>query len=120
MSTHLRRHHLSVSIAGTRRKQGETSKLQTIPAAFRQAFPTDSNKAKQITEAIGTFIDADMRPYYVVENAGFKNMLHVIEPCYTIPSRGCNSCFVLKNKSPNRESISRGTCDCSDNGRLDV
>lgn len=86
MSTHLRRHHPSVSITGTRRKL-ETRTLQTIPAAFRQAFPTDSNRAKQITEAIGTFIAADMRPYSVMENADFKNMLNVIEPRYTIPSR---------------------------------
>ena len=32
-------------------------------------------------------IAADMRPYSVVENAGFKNMLNVIEPRYNIPSR---------------------------------
>ncbi|XP_056102446.1 E3 SUMO-protein ligase ZBED1-like [Rhinichthys klamathensis goyatoka] len=87
MSTHLRRHHPSVSVSGTRRKQAETYMTQSIPAAFRQAFPTDSNRAKQITAAIGTFIAADMRPYSVVENAGFKNMLNVIEPRYTIPSR---------------------------------
>lgn len=68
-------------------KKTETYTPQTIPAAFRQTYPTDSNRAKDITAAIGTFIAADMRPYSVVENAGFKNMLHVIEPRYNIPSR---------------------------------
>lgn len=61
--------------------------LQTIPAAFRQAFPTHSNRAKDITAAIGAFIAVDMRSYSVEENAGFKNMLNVIEPRYTILSR---------------------------------
>lgn len=68
-------------------KKGETYTPQTIPAVFRQIFPTDSNKAKDITAAIGTFIAVDMRPYSVVENAGFKNMLNVIVPSYNIPSR---------------------------------
>ena len=33
------------------------------------------------------FIAADMRPYSVVQNEGFKHMLKVLEPRYDIPSR---------------------------------
>lgn len=33
--------------------------LQTIPVAFRQSFPADTNRAKEITAAIGTFIAVD-------------------------------------------------------------
>ncbi len=43
--------------------------------------------AKAITNAIGVFIGADMRPYSVVQNEGFKHMLKVLEPHYDIPSR---------------------------------
>lgn len=47
---------------------------QTIHAAFKQTFPTDSNRAKDITAASGTFIAAYMSPPSVVENAGFKRI----------------------------------------------
>lgn len=41
---------------------------------------------KGITEAIGVFIAADMRPYSVVQNKGFKHLMNVLEPRYDIPS----------------------------------
>ena len=46
-----------------------------------------SPRGKAITEAIAKFIVKDLRPYSVVQNAGFKNLLHVLDPKYTIPSR---------------------------------
>ena len=33
------------------------------------------------------FIVKDLRPYSVVQNSGFKNLIRVLEPKYTIPSR---------------------------------
>ena len=58
-----------------------------LPDAFKQCFPASSDRAKAITKSIGVFIAADMRPYSVVENKGFKNMIKVLEPRYEIPSR---------------------------------
>uniref|UniRef100_A0A667X1D9 BED-type domain-containing protein n=1 Tax=Myripristis murdjan TaxID=586833 RepID=A0A667X1D9_9TELE len=46
-----------------------------------------SERAKKITKAISYFIAKDMRPYSVVENQGFRYMVHNMEPRYVIPSR---------------------------------
>ena len=52
-----------------------------------QPLVAQSDHAKAITNAIGVFIGADMRPYSVVQNEGFKHMLKVLEPRYDIPLR---------------------------------
>jgi tRNA (cytidine32/guanosine34-2'-O)-methyltransferase len=46
-----------------------------------------STHAEIITRAIGLFIAQDLWPYSIVENEGFRNMIHVLEPRYEIPSR---------------------------------
>lgn len=38
-------------------------------------------------EAVGIYISSAMHPYAVVESQGFKYLLQVLEPCYTVPSR---------------------------------
>ena len=53
-----------------------------ITAAFKQPLPAQTDRAEAITNAIGVFIGADMRPYSVVQNEGFKYMLNVLEPRY--------------------------------------
>ncbi|KAK0145636.1 Zinc finger BED domain-containing protein 1 [Merluccius polli] len=40
-----------------------------------------------ITKSIGKFIAMDLRPYSVVENEGFREMVHTLEPRYKIPCR---------------------------------
>lgn len=57
-----------------------------ITSAFKHPLPAQSDRAKAITNAIGVFIATDVRPYSVVQNEGFKNMLKVLEPRYDIPS----------------------------------
>uniref|UniRef100_A0A8C9WTI1 HAT C-terminal dimerisation domain-containing protein n=1 Tax=Sander lucioperca TaxID=283035 RepID=A0A8C9WTI1_SANLU len=71
-ATHLKQHHLVVSLTGVKTKA---------------PLVAQSDRAKAITNAIGVFIGADMRPYLVVQNEGFKHMLKVLEPRYDIPSR---------------------------------
>lgn len=85
MITHLKRHHANVNITATRKK---TSVVQTLlPSSFKQPLLGSSDRAKAVTNAIGVFIAADLRPYSVVENEGFKHMMKVIEPRYEVPSR---------------------------------
>lgn len=60
---------------------------QLLTAAFKQPFAAESDRTEAITTSIGMFITADMRPYSVVENKGFQNMLNVLEPRYEIPWR---------------------------------
>ena len=86
MASHVRRHHPVVSgVTGGKRKDAQQ---MLLPDAFKQCFfPASSNWAKAITKSIGLFIAADIRPYSVAENKGFKNMIKVLEPRYEIPSR---------------------------------
>ncbi|XP_059902138.1 E3 SUMO-protein ligase ZBED1-like [Gadus macrocephalus] len=84
MATHLQRHHPGVSLTGVKPKAAQQP---LITAAFKQPLPPQSDRAKAITNAIGLFIGADMRPYSVVQNKGYKHMLNVLEPRYDIPSR---------------------------------
>ncbi|XP_048857121.1 E3 SUMO-protein ligase ZBED1-like isoform X1 [Brienomyrus brachyistius] len=50
-------------------------------------LPSNSEKAKRITRSVAGFIAKDLRPYCVVENEGFRSMLQVLEPRYSVPSR---------------------------------
>ncbi len=60
-------------------------------------LPTNSTRAKKITEAIATFVCKDMRPYSVVENVGFKRLMKVTEPHYVMVSRKHLSETVIPN-----------------------
>lgn len=87
MLAHLRRHHPSVSNDSERkRKSGRTEQL-LLPEAFKQPLSEKSNRAKAITRALSVFIVKDMQTYAMIEDAGFKNMIKVLELQYNIPSR---------------------------------
>ena len=85
MLTHLKRRHPSINITGTRVKNPAVR--SQLPSAFKAPLPLTSDRSQAITKAIGVFIAKDLRPYSVVENAGFKHMLNAIELRYEIPSR---------------------------------
>ncbi|XP_053569082.1 zinc finger BED domain-containing protein 4-like [Bombina bombina] len=55
--------------------------------AMLSTLPPNSEKGKRITKAVATFIAKDLRPYSVLENLGFRNLLKTLEPRYKIPSR---------------------------------
>lgn len=58
-----------------------------LQVAFKTKLSRQSTHAEIITRAIGLFIAQDLWPYSIVENEGFRNMIHVLEPRYEIPSR---------------------------------
>ncbi|GAA6076760.1 zinc finger BED domain-containing protein 1-like, partial [Tachysurus ichikawai] len=74
------------SRAEFRAEHQTTASQQTLDVTLSK-LPCTSEKAKRITESIALFICKDIRPYSVVENAGFRNMIHTLEPRYVIPSR---------------------------------
>ena len=49
-------------------------------------LPRDSERWQTLVEAIGNFIASDMQPLSVVENSGFRQMMHIAEPCFKVPS----------------------------------
>ena len=50
-------------------------------------LPTSSMQVKMSTEAVADFVLKDMRPVSVVDGQGFLNLMHVVEPRYTVPCR---------------------------------
>ena len=47
----------------------------------------DSEQWQTLVEAIGNFIASDMQPLSVVKNNGFKQLMHIAEPCFKVPSQ---------------------------------
>lgn len=53
----------------------------------QRAFTSTSTSATTITNAIAEFIILDMKPLDTVEGEGFKSLLRVLEPRYSVVSR---------------------------------
>ncbi|XP_046542896.1 E3 SUMO-protein ligase ZBED1-like [Haliotis rubra] len=127
MSTHLRRHHPDIdcndygqskcskpfNISDDKKRTSLAGQLR-LSEAFKTKLSSRSTRAQAITNGIGTFIAMDMRPYSVVENIGFKYLIHTLEPRYEIPSRTHFTNYVIpemykKVKSSVMESIARAS-----------
>lgn len=103
MSTHLKRKHPDL-FAGLTKQQQQQNKMPKMSATQNDAKPSASGqlrlhdmlkcklshnnpRALAITKAVGQFMAKDLRPYSVVENLGFKNLVHELEPRYALPGR---------------------------------
>ncbi|KAI2660455.1 Nuclear receptor subfamily 1 group I member 2 [Labeo rohita] len=104
MAGHLRRHHKNIDLSVKPTSVTQT----TLPSSFGIKLPSNSTRAKAITSAVGVFIAADMRPYSVVENSGFRHLISVLEPRYEIPSRThlTATCFLQLRMSKEMEELS--------------
>ena len=87
MQSHIQHHHSSVLKSPTAPVKKTLTSQTTLTHGFGPQLPQSSARATTITRDIGVFIAADMRPFSVVENQGFRRLLHTLEPKYTIPSR---------------------------------
>ena len=87
MQKHLQHHHSSLLKSTTAPVKKMPTNQTALTNAFRPQLSQSSARATAITRDIGIFIAADMRPFSVVENQGFRRLLHTLEPKYTVPSR---------------------------------
>ena len=71
---------------------GTHSSQQSLSTIFSPKLPHNSSRAKAVSSAILQFIVKDLQPFSVVQNFRFQNLLHVLEPRYTVPSRQQSSC----------------------------
>ncbi|KAL7829121.1 hypothetical protein SRHO_G00327550 [Serrasalmus rhombeus] len=95
MQRHLQHHHSTV-LKSTTAPVKKTSQT-TLTNTFGPQLPQSSVRATAITRDTGVFIAADMRPFSVVENQGFRRLLHTLEPKYTIPPRTHFTRTVISN-----------------------
>lgn len=86
LAVHLKRKHGvdNVSLSTTPSKASTES--PSLENYFSQKLSHNSKRAMNVTSAISYFICKDMRPYSVVENEGFRELLNTLEPKYVIPS----------------------------------
>ncbi len=86
MQRHIQNYHSSL-LKSTAPVMNTAKGQTTLSDAFAPKLPESSARATAIMREIGFFIAADMRPFSVVENQGFRRLLHTLEPKYTIPTR---------------------------------
>lgn len=85
MMYHLQRHHKEKLLPQPKKQLPKDQ--PTLQKAFAAPLLAASRRAKDITQSIGFFIANDMRPFSVVEDEGFRKLVHTLEPKYHIPSR---------------------------------
>lgn len=92
LRAHLKRHHpnkvmLTEEDPKKLRPRDPQQTTLDIDGGCSHKFPSASPRSQKITESIAYFICQDLRPYSVVENAGFRRMVNAMEPRYPIPTR---------------------------------
>ena len=96
LTTHLERHHKILKTSASQSSgavSGTSSFVKTeqpkVYELFNKsaAYKSDSARAKLVTLKIGRFIVKNLRPFSVVSNQGFCDLVHTLDPKYVIPSR---------------------------------
>ncbi|KAM9751080.1 E3 SUMO-protein ligase ZBED1-like [Menidia menidia] len=89
MSQHLKRHHSTVQSPETSASSATatTSREPRIPNFFQATLASNSARANSITDALSFFLCKGIQPYNITANEGFKYLLEVLEPRYSIPDR---------------------------------
>ena len=98
MHSYLVRHHpeLAVEERTVSDANADVSVSQPIiNTVFKAKLPSASPRSASITKSIARFIRKDLRSHSVVENEGFRRILHTLEPRYDIP---CRKYFTEKRK----------------------
>ncbi|XP_060780368.1 E3 SUMO-protein ligase ZBED1-like [Neoarius graeffei] len=85
-TNHITRWHPELATGSKTTPQQEKFQPR-IDQSLVSPLPHNSERAKKITRSVACFIAKDLRPYSVVENAGFRHMLKTIEPRYKLPAR---------------------------------
>ncbi|XP_037829561.1 E3 SUMO-protein ligase ZBED1-like [Kryptolebias marmoratus] len=87
LRAHLKRHHPDKVMLAEELHRDPKQTMLGSDGMFSHKLPTTSPRSQKITETIAYFICQDLRPYSVVENAGFRRMVNAMEPRYQIPTR---------------------------------
>ncbi|XP_073488938.1 E3 SUMO-protein ligase ZBED1-like [Aquarana catesbeiana] len=84
MNEHMKRKHVCFT------EDGETSgrkKQRTMTEFVQQNRPCTPQQSAIITDSVVKMLVTDMRPLSMVEDRGFRSMISVLNPGYTLPSR---------------------------------
>ena len=98
LQTHMSRHHARqrkssqqpteiISPTVTPSIPTFNNRQQTLHGMFQSKYQFHSDRAMKLTTAVANYIIEDLRPLSVVEGTGFKNMVNLLDPRYTLPRR---------------------------------
>ena len=105
MRNHLTYKHPSIKLSDSKSAtKPQSSGSNTTAGSFRQASalvgrqvslkdlkwnrpPMTTTRSDQITQSLALMCALDARPLSIVEGAGFKNFVHIINPDYKLPGR---------------------------------
>lgn len=87
MMHHLQRRHSEVLLSPSAKPSKLPKGQTTLKEAFSPPLLPSSQRAKEITMKIGRFIAKGLKPFSVVEEEGFRELLQTLEPKYNMPSR---------------------------------
>lgn len=76
--------HLETKHPSSLKRNSSDGKKQQTLTSFK---PCSAGRSTEITRAIATFVALDLRPIAVVDGCGFKALLKMLEPGYTVASR---------------------------------
>ncbi|XP_044570347.1 E3 SUMO-protein ligase ZBED1-like [Drosophila ananassae] len=78
--------------------QGEYDKgISAKSKSEENQYDRDSSRKKLIDNALAVLVSADMQPFSIVEDSGFREFVRVLDPRYTLPSRKTLQHVYMKN-----------------------
>ncbi|XP_060557870.1 E3 SUMO-protein ligase ZBED1-like [Ruditapes philippinarum] len=96
LRTHLERHHKMIKLSAQSSVNMSSavttsagSQQPTVMELFnkRQQYKPNSERSRLISSKIANFMIKDLRPFSVVSNEGFRDLINILDPNYVIPSK---------------------------------
>jgi len=89
LKNHMLRHHPSINPTATEnRRQPEVQSRVCAAAAEprRRAWDSNDPRSMRLQQLIIRMIAVDDQPFSIIEQAGFRTLMHELAPRYTLPS----------------------------------
>lgn len=77
-------------------------------------YEKSPERKKKIDEALIQMITLDVQPFKIVDDVGFKNFVHCLDPKYDLPSRTTLRQVLLKNMFMDMKAQSKSILDIVD------
>jgi len=89
LKNHLTRHHPSIKLTAREvKQQGTSTSSRSLSAFFERGknWGFDDPRSLRMHEIVAQMIALDDQPYSIVNDHGFRQVIHALEPRYQLPS----------------------------------
>ena len=86
--SHLEDHYSEIYAERSRGKSVKR-KQSTLTKVIEKSkmYDPKSRRVRELNDAVACFLAQDMQPFYTVEKPGFKRMVRMLDPRYSLPSQ---------------------------------